>query len=72
MQQSDNTTQNNKMNEIKSRQVVKTRKGDSIPILPAKRRRFSSVLYSASELKKLDILLENNDVNLEGNLILYS
>ena len=50
----------------KSRQVLKTRNGESIPIKTSKRRRFSSVLYLNSELKKLDALLEENDVDLEG------
>ena len=52
--------------EIKSRQVVKTRKGDSVRL--ARIRRAKSVLYFESELKKIDKLLDENDINLEGKI----
>ena len=49
-----------------SRQVLKTRKGEILPISSAKKRRFNSVLYLNSELKNLDIVLDDNDIILEG------
>ena len=54
------------MQATKSRQVLKTRQGESLPVPSAKKRRFNSVLYLESELKKLDVVLDENDVDLEG------
>ena len=52
--------------EKTSRQVVKKRKGVTIPIRETKRKRFTSVLYLESELNKLNLILDENDLNLEG------
>ena len=55
------------MSQNTSRQVIKKRNGESIPVRLVKKRRINKVLYFDSELKKLDTLLEENDVELEGN-----
>ena len=59
------------MAETTSRQVLKKRNGESVPIIATKRRRFNSILYFDSELKKLDAVLDENDIDLNGNEILF-
>ena len=51
-----------------SRQVFKPRKGEIIHVSKAKKRRFNSIVYLDSELKKLDLLLDDNEVDLEGEI----
>ena len=52
-----------------SRQVQKKRKGITVPINEHKRQRFIQNLYLDAELKKLDTLLDENDVNFDGKLL---
>ena len=54
------------MMSTKSRQVLKKRKGEFLPFSTITKRRFSSVIYLDSELKNLDLVLDENDINLEG------
>ena len=56
-----------------SRQVLKKRRGVTIPVHDLKSRIFAPNLYLDAELKKLDMVLDENDVNLNGtlNLILW-
>ena len=49
-----------------SRQVFKKRGGVSIPVSASKRRVFKPLLFFETELKKLDIVLDENDTDLEG------
>ena len=55
-----------------SRQVLKKRKGVSIPISELKSQKFTPNLYLDAELKKLDTVLNENDVSLDGKKLYYS
>ena len=49
-----------------SRQVLKKRHGISVPVSSTKRKRMQTLLFLDSELRKLDKILDENDINLEG------
>ena len=51
-----------------SRQISKIRKGENRSVI-TKKRRFNSILFFDSELKKIDSYLNENDVILEGEKI---
>ena len=51
-----------------TREVFKKRHGVSLPVDKIKRKRLKTLLFFDSELKKLDTLLDENDIDLQGQL----
>ena len=52
-----------------TREVLKKRHGVSLPVDSIKRKRLKTLLFFDSELKKLDALLDENDIDLHGELL---
>ena len=50
-----------------SRQVIKKRAGVILPANSKKRRVFKPLYFFDSELKNLDVILDQNDTDLKGN-----
>ena len=50
-----------------SRQVIKKRAGVTIPVSGLKRKVFNPLLFFETELSKLDLVLNENEIELDGN-----